>query len=337
MMDNVRFNIAIIVPVYNAEKYLRECLDSICKQTYKDWECLLINDGSTDSSQQIIDEYCKKDCRFRGYEKENEKSASLARRYGIEHTNADWIIAIDADDAISDTFVAGLVARQMETGADSVSWRMIRCKQNLDGESWSLPERTFDMDMVIHGREACLMTLGGWQIPGVGMIRRELLLNNSPGPYMNSDEFEQRLILLNVKTKAFSDVIYYYRANTATSYGVSIRMFDRTLVDIQLEQFVYDNFPEREDKIKALAWQRLFNLIYLTADYQIHKQEFSKEEQEKAYAILRKSFKALNRKTAKTVAPLHTLMLTHSFYWFSILATSYVKYKRNHGGTFYYR
>ena len=154
---------------------------------------------------------------------------------------------------------------------------------------------------------------------------------------MNSDEYESREISLLVNKHAFVDAKYYVRHNVGTSDRVSVRMFDRTLVDMQLEQFVYDHFPEREDKIIALAWQRLFNLIYLTADYNIHKKEFTQEEQQKAKNILLRSYKAINRKTARQAAPWQTLMLTHSFRLFNILATMYVKYKRNHGGSFYYR
>lgn len=61
--------ISIIVPVYNCKKYLRQCLDSILSQTFKDWECLLIDDGSTDESGSICDEYARRDNRFAAYHK----------------------------------------------------------------------------------------------------------------------------------------------------------------------------------------------------------------------------------------------------------------------------
>lgn len=336
-MENVQLDIAIIIPVYNASEYLRECLDSVCAQTYTNWSCILVNDGSTDNSQQIIDEYCARDKRFFGLVKKNERSAALARRFALERTNAEWIIQIDADDAVAHNFIEKLVERQLQTGADSVSWRMIRCKDGLNGIRWTLPDENFDMNQILSGRDCCLLTIGGWKISSVGLVRKSILLKIHPGPYMNSDEYEQRELLLLVNRKAFADAHYYYRANTATSYSVSVRMFDRTLVDMQLEQFVYDNFPEREDKIRALAWQRLFNLIYLTADYNIHKKEFTPEEQKKAVGILRKSYNAINRKTARQAAPIQSMLLTHSFTLFNILATAYVRYKRSHGGNFYYR
>ncbi|CAG6379655.1 TPA: glycosyltransferase family 2 protein [Streptococcus pneumoniae] len=75
--------ISIVVPIYNVENYLRQCLDSIQKQTYPNFECLLINDGSPDNSAEICREYVAKDSRFRYFEKENG-GLSSARNLGIE-------------------------------------------------------------------------------------------------------------------------------------------------------------------------------------------------------------------------------------------------------------
>lgn len=330
-------DITIIVPVYNAEEFLRECLDSICSQTYKQWKCVLVNDGSTDGSQVIIDEYCEKDKRFSCFIKENERSAAIARYYALERIDSEWVMSVDADDVIECCYLEKLIERQQETGADCVTGRFIGCETEVLGEKWRLPANDFDMNQILSGKECCLLMLGGWEIGGAGISKREQCIKIKPGPYMNSDEYGQRQKSLLVNKHAFVDVKYYIRANVGTSDRVSVRMFDRTLVDMQLEQFVYDNFPERADKIRALAWQRLFNLIYLTADYNIHKQEFTQEEQEKAKGILLTSYKAINRKTARQAAPWQSLMLTHSFRLFNILATTYVKYKRNHGGKFYYR
>lgn len=330
-------DLTIIVPVYNASQYLRDCLDSICAQTYRKWKCVLVNDGSTDNSQEIIEEYCKKDARFSCFIKENERSAAKARYYALERISSEWVMSVDADDAIEPEFLEKIIKRYWETGADCVTGYRIGCAHELEGEDWRLPEKSFDMNQILTGRECCLMMLGGWKIGGTGIGKRSNAIQIKPGPYMNSDEYGSREASLLVNRHAFTDAKYFLRKNIGTSDRVSVRMFDRTLVDMQLEQFVYDHFPERKDKIIALAWQRLFNLIYLTADYHIHKSEFTKEEQEKAVGILRTSYKAINRKTTRQAAPVHALMLTHSFTLFSVLATAYVRYKRAHGGTFFYK
>ena len=89
--------ISIIVPIYNVEKYLRQCLDSIQNQTYQNFECLLINDGSPDNSADICREYVEKDSRFRYFEKENG-GLSDARNHGIRQSKGSYLTFVDSDD-----------------------------------------------------------------------------------------------------------------------------------------------------------------------------------------------------------------------------------------------
>lgn len=92
--------ISVIVPVYNAEKYLKRCLDSIINQTYKNLEIILINDGSNDSSLEICKEYEKKDKRIFVYNQKN-KGISYTRNRGIELSSGKYISFVDSDDVIS--------------------------------------------------------------------------------------------------------------------------------------------------------------------------------------------------------------------------------------------
>lgn len=103
--------ISIIVPVYNTEKYLRCCIDSILVQTFADFELLLINDGSTDSSGTICEEYALEDRRVRVFHKENG-GANSARKYGVEKSLCDWIMFVDADDTILEDCVETLSPKE---------------------------------------------------------------------------------------------------------------------------------------------------------------------------------------------------------------------------------
>lgn len=96
--------ISIIVPVYNLERYLRECLDSIGNQTFSDWECILVDDGSSDSSGAICDEYAARDSRFRVIHQANG-GVSVARNTGLDACRGRYIGFVDPDDyAHSDLF-----------------------------------------------------------------------------------------------------------------------------------------------------------------------------------------------------------------------------------------
>lgn len=95
--------ISIIVPVYNVEKYLRECLDSISLLKAVTWEAILVDDGSTDTSGQICDEYAKQDSRFRVIHQKNT-GVSAARNAGLDAAKGEWIWFVDSDDSINPDF-----------------------------------------------------------------------------------------------------------------------------------------------------------------------------------------------------------------------------------------
>ena len=96
--------ISVIVPVYNVEQYLRKCLDSICGQTYHNLEILCVNDGSTDGSAAILEEYAARDSRIKVFTQGNAGLAA-ARNTGLAHATGEWITGVDSDDYIDcDTF-----------------------------------------------------------------------------------------------------------------------------------------------------------------------------------------------------------------------------------------
>lgn len=101
--------VTIIVPVYNAEKYVRETLDSLKSQCMTDFEVLMIDDGSRDSSPAIIDEYAQSDARFRAIHKENG-GVSSARNLGLREARGEWIMFVDADDLLTENTLQALCA-----------------------------------------------------------------------------------------------------------------------------------------------------------------------------------------------------------------------------------
>ena len=111
--------ISIIIPIYNSEKYLRKCLDCIVEQTYKDWECILVDDGSKDNSSNICDEYVQKDTRFKVIHKTNE-GVSASRNEGINRAKGEWIYFCDSDDRLYDKYSLEKLVN-LTDGADLVA------------------------------------------------------------------------------------------------------------------------------------------------------------------------------------------------------------------------
>lgn len=111
--------VSVIVPVYNTEKYLRKCIDSIVEQTYTNLDIILVDDGSTDASGVICDEYAGKDSRIRVIHKENEGNGQ-ARNTGLNYTEGGYILWVDSDDMIHRKQVEVLLSIAKEKNADIV-------------------------------------------------------------------------------------------------------------------------------------------------------------------------------------------------------------------------
>lgn len=128
--------ISIIVPVYNVEKYLEECVESVLSQTFTDYELLLIDDGSTDSSGIICDGYATQDSRIRVFHKSNG-GVSSARNLGLDNALGEWVCFIDSDDEIRN--LESLCISQSKSDVILFTLRMI----DGNGMSYSDPLMAF--------------------------------------------------------------------------------------------------------------------------------------------------------------------------------------------------
>lgn len=125
--------ISVIVPVYNVEKYLEECLDSIQKQTYSDIEVILVNDGSLDNSKEICEKYCKQDSRFKLINQVNQ-GQSVARNHGVAASAGEFIAFVDSDDIISRDYLEVLI-RYMSEEVDIVESKFTVHKKEFFNEN----------------------------------------------------------------------------------------------------------------------------------------------------------------------------------------------------------
>lgn len=124
--------ISIIVPVYNVERYLRECLDSIVRLEEFSWEAILIDDGSTDSSGAICDEYAEKNHKFKVVHQSN-RGVSVARTIGIELAQGDWVWFVDSDDIIIPNFIIDNI--EVMNSSDYILFDFCTFRGNITSES----------------------------------------------------------------------------------------------------------------------------------------------------------------------------------------------------------
>ena len=131
-------SISVIIPVYNSEKYLEKCIDSILGQTFQDFELLLIDDGSTDSSGEICDRYAVHDSRIKVLHKPNG-GVSSARNIGIELALGDWITFVDSDDWVESNYLSTMISHVVD-GVDIV----ISYPRTFTPNSYDLPAEHYE-------------------------------------------------------------------------------------------------------------------------------------------------------------------------------------------------
>ena len=134
--------ISVIVPVYNVETYLEECLDSIQNQTYTDLEVILVNDGSTDGSQAICERYCKENRRFHLLNQENQ-GLSAARNTGVAASRGEFIVFVDSDDMILANYLETLM-HYMREDVDIVESQFTVSNEEFLAKSFKEPSILFE-------------------------------------------------------------------------------------------------------------------------------------------------------------------------------------------------
>lgn len=142
--------ISIIVPCYNQAQYLDECLQSVFDQIYQNWECIIVNDGSPDNTEEIAIKWIEKDQRFKYLKKENNGVAS-ARNSGIEIAKGEWILPLDGDDKIGNLYLK-LAAQEFHKG-----YKVIYCEADFFGnvnEKFNLAEYDFKK-ILLHNSIFC--------------------------------------------------------------------------------------------------------------------------------------------------------------------------------------
>ena len=208
--------ISIIVPIYNVEKYLRMCLDSIEHQTYSNIEVLLINDGSPDSSGEICQEYVARDSRFRYFEKENG-GLSDARNYGIERSNGRYLTFVDSDDWLSLTYVEDLYQAAIRNDADTVVSHYTiynESDRNYYVHIWDdYYEKTYTGEELV--LELPSLELNGYvYITSWGILFKKELFNNirfPKGKVIEDSRTNYKLFFRSNKVAYIHKEIYYHR------------------------------------------------------------------------------------------------------------------------------
>lgn len=227
--------VSVVVPVYNSEEFLRQCLDSIADQTWKNLQILCVDDESSDNSWSILQEYAAKDPRFSVFRKTNE-GVSKARNLALEHTSGEYIMFVDSDDWLDLDTVECAVQTAQEHTADVVMWSYIR-----EMETEARKKYIFNGDMVFEAEDVKtrlyrrMIGLYGEEVAQpenmdalcpawIKLYRSDLIRNNNIQFYdiREIGTYEDGLFNLDVFSHARKAVFieryfYHYRRNNTAS------------------------------------------------------------------------------------------------------------------------
>ena len=232
--------ISIIVPVYNVEEYLEECLESIRKQTYQNIEVILVNDGSTDGSQAICEHFCQTDKRFRLINQKNQ-GQSVARNHGVKESLGEYIMFVDSDDVVS----LGLLEQLMKYKSDGID--IVECNrtediQSLNEEKKDIHVKEFDSDEALY---QCFNHGVSWS-PVAKLYRRKIV---EKVPFLENliyEDFYTGIVSLKYiqKMRKIDYIGYYYRYHTSSTMN---RTYSEKNLDIfKVGEKLLENFREDE-------------------------------------------------------------------------------------------
>lgn len=326
--------VSIVIPVYNAQDFICETLDSVQKQTFIDFECVIVNDGSTDNSLNLIERYVQSDSRFKCITVTNNGCANIPRNIAIRNSIGDFVFNLDADDKIDAECIEKMILRQEQISADIILLRMIGCMTGLIGEAWRLPLNDFDMNQVLCGEEACKLTIGRWQLPCNGMlVRRELFEGVPEGRYFISDEVASRHLLYKAEKVGFADVHYYYRNNNESiTRAVTPKIFDRLMTDELLDFFISEHYKMDDSCYRNFRNTRLLNMIYLRYDFFKYRKQFDKLTISKIKRNFRQVFYSQKLNLLQSELPFFFGMLfVRNYALFQVSSLCYVAIKDRNG------
>lgn len=256
--------ISVIIPVYNVEKYIDRCVESVINQTYKNLEIILVDDGSLDKSLDLCFKWRKTDKRIKVLSKENG-GAATARNAGMSSARGDYIMFVDSDDYVSEIICESLYGKLKQQQADIAICRMEKIEGNrrYPTRLWNYSE-----DMIVMDEQTALREYFMEKIdcgPCHKLFARNVINQiHFPEGVINEDfVFVYRALANAKKIVFFDDILYYYcfRHNSVTSSDFSKKQFDRYYNCVGVYKEVQQKIPNLKKEARFYMWRQSIYLL----------------------------------------------------------------------------
>lgn len=259
--------VSIVVPIYNVEKYLEKCIDSILMQSYSNIEVLLINDGSKDNSEYICKKYAQLDKRIQYFKKENG-GLSSARNYGIDHASGDYLIFVDSDDYISKEMVKCLLETALSQDADIVECNYIEFNEDEilfdDNYSNQVDVKVFQPVEAIESLiRNIAITPNAWN----KIYSKKLFdqLRYKVGIYHEDEEIIVKLLSISSKVCKIDVPLYYYLKRSGSIMNSQLNKKHLDIIDImndRIESLHNLNINSRIIDLSIIRYSNICNELY---------------------------------------------------------------------------
>ena len=274
--------ISVVTPVYNGEAFVRSAYDCLCRQTYQNWEWVVVDDGSNDNTATLLKDLTGKDQRIRFFQQKSSGSAKQPRDHAVYESKGAFVLPLDIDDLLSDDYLELMLKRQQETDADIIYPQMLFVDLDTGKTTHTLPVEGFDASKVYPSRELVKETAPEWNIGcNGGLYRRKAWINMSwpekkEPIWMNSDEVDERLYLIHADKAAFSQARYYYQNHQQSITGqVSPKMFHTQRTNIQLLDITAQEFGKDSEEYRRMMRRAFCDWRWKTAFFLTHYEKLA--------------------------------------------------------------
>ena len=255
--------ITIIVPVHNAKKYLRDCIESILSQTYHNLEIILIDDGSTDGSEKFVDDYAKSDKRIKVIHQKN-MGLSSARNTGLKHATGKYITFVDSDDRIEPNMIENLFNALIDSQADIAicSFKEIYPNGKTKGFSHNYPKQVFTTEQAL----ANMLQENGFMVSTTMKLFPTNYFKNTKFPTNRLHEDVGTTYKLIIKADKIVFIpneyyIYVHHDNSIINQTFNERKFDLIELTDQMCDDIDQHYPNLKDVTNERRMRARFSVL----------------------------------------------------------------------------
>ncbi|MDD6553233.1 MAG: glycosyltransferase family A protein [Prevotellaceae bacterium] len=276
----------ILVAVYNAEQYLRVCLDSLIHQTLRDIQIVCIDDASTDHSLDILREYQRRDNRVEVLSLQENGGQAHARNIGLQRACGEYTCFCDSDDWLAeDALEQAWQVFQQNPQTDCVLFDCIY--HFADGHEKKFPMEPFDC---LSGQDAFAKTLLGWQIHGVYAIRTDLHRRfpyDESARFYSDDNTTRFHYLFSREVRCCKGKYFYRQHGDSVIHQISIRQYDLLTAQWSMKQQLLALHQPQEllNRFEEVRWLRIVDLYYF---YFMHRREMTTEDNAYGLKMIKK-------------------------------------------------